>query len=50
MKKRLKKKWGKQKSKILVNDKRYFQFDDMSPGRIVAYAVYIPSEREKVRA
>ena len=48
MKKRLQKKWCK--PRILVNDKRYFVPDNMSPGTIVAYAVYIPGEREKVTA
>lgn len=46
MKKRLQKKWNR--PKILVNDKRYFKPDDISPGAVVAYAVYIPGEREKV--
>lgn len=46
MKKRLQRKWNR--PKILVNDKRYFEPDNMSPGRIAAYAVYIPGEREKV--
>jgi len=46
MKKRLQKKWNK--PKIMVNDKRYFKPDDISPGRIAAYAVYIPGQREKV--
>jgi hypothetical protein len=50
MKKRLQKKWGKRKPRILVNDKRYFKPDNMSPGTIVAYAVYIPGERERVTA
>ncbi len=50
MKKRLRKKWEKQRTRILVNDKRYFVPDNMSPGTIVAYAVYIPGEREKVTA
>jgi hypothetical protein len=50
MKKRLQKKWNKQQPKILVNDKRYFKPDNMSPGRVVAYAVYIPGAREKVKA
>ena len=40
----------KDKPKIYVNDKRYFVKDNMSPGTIVAYAVYIPGEREKVTA
>jgi len=48
MKKRLKKKNDKQEAKIYVNDKRFFKPDCMSPGTIVAYAVYIPGEREKV--
>jgi hypothetical protein len=48
MKKRLQKKREKQRTRILVNDKRYFVPDNMSPGTIVAYAVYIPGEREKV--
>lgn len=46
MKKRLQRKWCK--PKILVNDNRYFKLDDMSTGVVVAYAVYIPGEREKV--
>ena len=50
MKKRLQKKREKQRTRILVNDKRYFEPDNMSPGRIAAYAVYIPGEREKVKA
>ena len=50
MKKRLQEKWDKQKPKILVNDKRYFKPDYMSPGTIVAYAVYIPGEKERVTA
>jgi hypothetical protein len=50
MKKRLRKKWEKQRTRILVNDKRYFVPDNMSPGTIVAYAVYIPGERERVTA
>ena len=41
MRKRLWKKWEKRKPKILVNDKKYFKPDNMSPGTIVAYAVYI---------
>ncbi len=50
MKKQLKKKNDKQEAKIYVNDKRYFKPDYMSPGTIVAYAVYIPGERECVNA
>jgi len=50
MRKRLRKKWENRKPRILVNDKRYFKPDNMSPGTIVAYAVYIPGEREKVTA
>ena len=50
MKKRLQKKREKQRTRILVNDKRYFKLDNMSPGTIVAYAVYIPGERERVTA
>ena len=50
MKKRLQKKREKQRTRILVNDKRYFVPDNMSPGTIRAYAVYIPGEREKVTA
>ena len=48
MKKRLQRKWGKRKPRILVNDKRYFVLDNMSPGTIRAYAVCIPGEEEKV--
>lgn len=47
MKKRLKKKWCK--PKILVNDKRHFKPDYISPGCVVAYAVYIPGERERAK-
>lgn len=50
MKKRLQKKREKQRPRVLVNDKRYFVPDNMSPGTIVAYAVYIPGEKEKVTA
>ena len=50
MKKRLQKKREKQRTRTLVNDKRYFVPDNMSPGTIVAYAVYIPGERERVTA
>jgi hypothetical protein len=50
MKKRLRKKREKRKPRILVNDKKYFKPDNMSPGTIVAYAVYIPGERERVTA
>ncbi len=50
MKKRLKKKSDKQEAKIYVNDKRFFKPDNMSPGWVVAYAVYVPGEKEKVGA
>lgn len=50
MKKRLKKKWGKNNPKILVNDKRFFKPDNMSPGTVVAYAVYIPGGETREKA
>lgn len=40
----------KDKPKIYVNDKRYFQKDDISLGVVRAYAVYVPAEKEKVEA
>lgn len=50
MNKRIQKKRDKLAPKIYVNDKRYFKPDDISRGLIMAYAVWIPAERERVRA
>lgn len=50
MNKRVQKKRDKQTPKIFVNDKRYFKPDDISRGMIMAYAVYVPVEKEKVTA